>query len=99
MRSPAWLSSFLVNGHSDGIFRAIVVLLIIAIIIPYSSIFENEYHSKLANLYTYPWWRILIVLLLLAGASWCPRVGILLALVVFFYLSDMNLLISPLPNL
>ena len=99
MRSPAWLSSLLVDGHSDGIFRAIVVLLIIAIIIPHSSIFETEYHSKLAHLYTYPWWRILVVLLVLAGASWCPRVGILLALVVFFYLSDMNLLISPLSNL
>ena len=96
MRSPAWLQ---VNGLSDGIYRAIVVLLIIAFIIPYSAVFEEEYHSKLAHLYTYPWWRILVVLLLLAGASWCPRVGILLALVVFFYLSDMNLLISPLPNL
>jgi hypothetical protein len=83
----------------DGVFRAIIVLMIIAFIVPYSSVFEEEYHSKLTNLYTYPWWRILIVLLLLAGASWCPRVGILLALVVFFYLSDMNLLISPLPNL
>jgi len=96
MRSPAWLQ---VNGLSDGIFRAVMVLLIIAFIIPYSSVFEEEYHSKLAHLYTYPWWRILVVLLLLAGASWCPRVGILLAIVVFFYLSDMNLLISPLPNL
>lgn len=99
MRSPAWLSSFLAHGHFDGVFRAIIILLIISFIIPYSSVFEEEYHSKLAHLYTYPWWRILIVLLLLAGASWCPRIGILLALVVFFYLSDMNLLISPLPNL
>jgi hypothetical protein len=99
MRSPAWLSSFLTDGHSDGVWRAIIVLLIISFIIPYSSVFEEEYHSKLAHLYTYPWWRILVVLLLLAGASWCPRIGILLALVVFFYLSDMNLLISPLPNL
>jgi hypothetical protein len=38
---------------------------------------------------------LLTVLLVLAGAVWCPRVGILAALVVFFYLGDMQTLLTP----
>ena len=88
----AWLAT-------DEVVQPLVILFAVVVIIQYSSVFEQEYHTKLINLYMYPWWRMLIIFLVISAAIWCPRIGILVAVVVFFYLSDMNLLISPLPNL
>jgi hypothetical protein len=78
----------------------IIVLLITGyLIIRYSAIFEEEYNTKLAQLYIYPWWRILVVLLVISSTLWCPEVGIVFALLVFFYLSDMNTLITPMTDM
>jgi len=96
MRS--WPSFLSFEGNTDGIFRALTVTLAAIIIVKYSTLFEEEYSKKLTDLYIYPWWRIMIILLVLTSAMWCPRVGILIALIVFFYLSDMNILISPFRN-
>jgi hypothetical protein len=93
MRS--WPSFLSFQGTTDGIFRAVAVILAGVIIVRYSTLFEEEYTKKLTALYIHPWWRILVVLLLISSAIWCPRVGILVALLVFFYLSDMNTLITP----
>jgi predicted CDP-diglyceride synthetase/phosphatidate cytidylyltransferase len=82
----------------DGMSRGFSVLVASMIIIFYSTIFEEEYSTKLIQLYIYPWWRILVILLVLFSAIWCRRVGILVALIAFFYLSDMNTLIEPIPN-
>jgi len=43
----------------------------------------------------YPGWRLLCAALVLAAVLWSPRVGILVALVVFFYLADMHTLLTP----
>lgn len=94
-----WPSFLSFQGTTDGIFRSIAVLIAAIVIIRYSSLFEEEYAQKLTDLYIHPWWRILVVLLVLTSAMWCPRVGILVALVVFFYLSDMNILIRPFSEL
>jgi hypothetical protein len=90
-----WPSFLLFQGTSDGIFRAIAVLVAAVVVVHYSTIFEQEYTQKLTDLYIHPWWRILVVLLVLTAVIWCPRVGILVAILVFFYLSDMNTLIMP----
>ena len=97
MRS--WPSFLSFQGNTDGIFRALAVILVGIVIVKYSTIFEEEYSQKLTDLYIQPWWRILVVLLVLSASIWCPRVGILVALVVFFYLSDMNTLITPFSEL
>ena len=95
----SWPSFLSFQGTTDGIFRAIAVTLVGVIIVKYSTLFEEEYTQKLTDLFIHPWWRILVVLLVLSSAIWCPRVGILVALVVFFYLSDMNTLITPFSEL
>jgi hypothetical protein len=95
----SWPSFLSFDGTTDGIFRALTVALAAIVIIRYSSLFEEEYSQKLTDLYVHPWWRILVVLLALTAAIWCPRVGILVALIVFFYLSDMNTLITPFSEL
>lgn len=95
----SWPSFLSFHGTTDGIFRAIAVVLAGVIIVKYSTLFEEEYTQKLTDLYIHPWWRILVVFLALTSSIWCPRVGILIALVVFFYLSDMNTLITPFSEL
>jgi hypothetical protein len=90
-----WPSFLSFQGTTDGIFRAIAVLVAAVVIVRYSTIFEQEYTEKLTDLYIHPWWRILVVLLVLTAVIWCPRVGILVAMLVFFYLSDMNTLVMP----
>jgi hypothetical protein len=99
MRTPEWLSFLSFDSTTDGICRAILVLLAALFVVFYSSLFEEEYSKKMIDLYRYPWWRLLIVLLVISSVIWCPRVGILVALIMFFYLSDMNTLLTPLPQL
>jgi hypothetical protein len=59
-----------------------------------STVFEFHYPEKLVEMYAYPWWRILLLVLIAIGYWWCPTVGVLLAIVVFFYLHDMYVLTS-----
>jgi len=94
-----WPTFLSFHGTLDGIFRAAMVLVVAVLIVKYSTVLEEEYSKKLADLYIYPWWRILVVLLIVSSAVWCPRVGILVAVLLFFYLSDMNMLISPMTEL
>lgn len=96
MQWPSFLSF---QGNIDGIFRVLAVIITTIIIVKYSTLFEEGYSKKLTDLYIYPWWRFLIVMLVLTASIWCPRVGILVALAVFFYLSDMNTLITPFSDL
>jgi hypothetical protein len=71
------------------------IMLFAFIAIFYGTSFETEYSNKLINLYINPWWRVLIVALVVAAAMWSPRIGILAAFVAFFYFSDVGALISP----
>jgi hypothetical protein len=93
---PAFL---LFENNSNGIFQALTILLATLIIVKYSTLFEEEYARNLIDLYVYPFWRIMIIFLVLSSSLWCHRIGLVVALIVFFYLSDMNTLITPLPNL
>lgn len=94
-----WPTFLSFEGTTDGVFRAFAIFLTVLLLVFYSTLFEETYSEKLTDLYIYPWWRILVVLLVLTSAIWCPRIGILVALLVFFYLSDMNTLVTPLVNL
>jgi hypothetical protein len=67
---------------------AIVLLLWNAI---EGSVLENEYPALFVRLYPLAIWRVFLVLAILAGALWCPTVGILLAYAIFFYVMDMEI--------
>ena len=92
----SWLAF---HGTTDGVLRTLFVFLGVIVIVYYSSLMERPYHQKLATLYLHPWWRILVLLIVLFAALWCPRVGIITAFIVFLYLNDMNTLITPFPHL
>ena len=59
------------------------------------SVFEAPYDSSLVKLYGFPLFRFALVLALLVASYWCPRVGIMVALAVFFYIEDMEKLRRP----
>ncbi len=84
------------SSSVDGAIRLLAVIVIGVLLVVYSTVFEVEYSTKLVELYLLPWWRLLIVLLLLSAAIWCPRVAILMGALVFFYFADMHTLLSPL---
>jgi len=90
-----WLDMLQFSNTLDGSLRLLFVLLAGITLVIYSMPFETQYHPKLIELYMQPWWRLLTVLLVLTAAVWCPRVGILVALVIFFYLGDMHTLLTP----
>ena len=90
-----WTEFLQFKGDADGIARLIFTALVGVLLVMYSMVFEVEYGNKLVELFMYPWWRILMVFLVISSAIWCPRVGILVALAVFFYLGDMETLLTP----
>ena len=59
------------------------------------SVFEAPYDKTLVKLYSFPLFRFTLVLLVLVSAYWCPRVGAMVALAVFFYFEDMEKLRRP----
>ena len=71
-------------------------LTIIIIVWLYSSgtIFESEYYDKLVDLYTQPWWKWILIGLLIAGSVWCPSFAVALLMGIFFYFADIEALIK-----
>ena len=59
------------------------------------SVFEAPYDKTFVKLYGFPLFRFALVLLVLTAAYWCPRVGAMVALAVFFYFEDMEKLRRP----
>ena len=59
------------------------------------SVLESPYPKELVRLYGFPLWRFVLVLLVVLASYWCPRVGAMLALTVFFYIEDLEKLSTP----
>jgi len=90
-----WPEMLQFSGTLDGGLRLFFVALAGIVLVMYSTVFEQEYHTKLVDLYMYPLWRFLVILLVLFASLWCPRVAVVVALVAFFYLADMYTLLTP----
>lgn len=94
----SFLSLFEEHTPFERHLRTGVTVIILAYILLSSTVFESSYPKRLVHLYAYPWFRLMLVGLVVIGASWCPRVGLALALAVFFYFHDMDLLTSRTPS-
>ncbi len=90
-----WTAVLEPRGVADTTLRALVIFGLSAWLFFNGMVFQAPYSDTLMELHLYPWWNILLVLMVAAGAYWCPRVGALAALAVLLYLSDMHLLMSP----
>ena len=82
----------------DTLLESTVLISLFTYILLFGSVFEESYSKEMVDLYVQPWWRILIVSLVAVAAWWSPRVGLTMALAVFLYLNDMDILTSPFLN-
>lgn len=70
--------------------RGVFTLALLAWNILEGAVFENVYPAPMVKLYKLPIWRLLLIVLLLTAADWCPNVAVMLAFAVFFYIMDME---------
>jgi len=83
----------------DDSVRYLLIGVLFLLVLLYGSSFEVPYSKNLVDLHAIPLWRFALVLMVLFAAFWSPRVGILAALVVFCYLSDLEKLTTPFVNM
>ncbi len=83
------------DGLMDATARTLVTSIFFIWNLYEGSVFEAPYEKTLVKLYSFPLFRFMLVLLVLMGAYWCPRVGAMVALAVFFYMEDMEKLKRP----
>lgn len=82
------------NLDLEQVLKMLVVGVLFVYAILVSTVFEVKYPNALVEMYPYPWWRALLVILVVAGWHWSPLIGVLLAVVVFFYIHDMFILMD-----
>jgi hypothetical protein len=83
------------DSVTDAALRIIVATALFVWNLYEGSVFEAPYAEELVQLYSFPFWRLVLVLLVLVSTSWCPRVGVMVALAVFFYIEDLEKLSTP----
>ncbi len=88
--ASAFAKGVLPTGDIDAMLRGLVTLVLLGWNIVEGAVFENEYPPSFVQLYPIPIWRVLLLVALLAGAYWCPSVGLMLAFTTFFYVMDME---------
>ena len=83
----------------DGVVDATARIIVTAIFFIWNlyegSVLESPYPIELVKLYKYPFWRIMLIFMVIAATFWCPRVGAMLTLAVFFYMEDLEKLVRP----
>lgn len=87
-----WLLDLEPLNIVDGTLRLGSLFVVSIWLYFHGMVYQQPYDMKLVELNLFPWWNILLVAAVAAAAIWCPRVGILAALAVFLYLSDMEIL-------
>jgi hypothetical protein len=93
--SESWVEYLKFPNTLDGILRLSFVVIIAILIVANSLVFEEPYALRLAELHKMPWWRLLVAVALVMAGIWCPRVGIVVAFLVFLYFSDVEMLSKP----
>ncbi len=83
------------EGIVDATARILVTTVLFIWLLYEGSVLESPYPRELVLLYQFPLWRFVLVLLVFFATYWCPRVGVMLAFVVFFYMEDLEKLSTP----
>ena len=91
----AWETALSAGGLVDANARILVTVAFFSWNLFEGSLFHTPYPVEWVYLYKFPYWRLFLVLTLIAAASWCPKVGIMAALALFFYLNDLSRLTKP----
>lgn len=72
-----------------------ILLILGSFLLFHGTAFEVPYPPMSVQLYDFPWWRLLIVWLVILGTSCSPVIGMATAAAAFFYLQDMHLFTNP----
>ena len=83
------------SGVYDAAARIVVTSVFFIWNLYEGTVLEAPYEPVLVKLYSIPFWRFLVIMAVLVAAHWCPRVGVMFALAVFFYIEDMEKLKRP----
>lgn len=83
------------SGVYDAAARIVVTSVFFIWNLYEGTVLEAPYEPILVKLYSIPFWRFLVVMAVLLAANWCPRVGVMFALAVFFYIEDMEKMKRP----
>lgn len=74
----------------DGAFRIIATAAFFIWNFYEGSVFESPYTLGQVKLYSFPLWRLALIMLVYLAALWCPKVGSMVAVAVFFYFEDLQ---------
>ena len=83
------LDTLIPVGVVDGVFRLILVIVLIGWNVFEGLSLRTPYPSTMVALWASPLWRFLLLLTIWLGAEWCPRVGVLSAVAVVMYIVNM----------
>lgn len=75
---------------TNNVIQLSVIFVLSIWIFSRSLLYQAEYPTRLVELYDEPMWRIAMLGLTLVTFMWCPNAGILLALAVIMYFSDLE---------
>jgi hypothetical protein len=90
----ASLAQMIPENKVDAGLRLLVALALFGWNWLEGAVFENEYPGAFVRFYKVPLWRVVLLVLLITGAMWCPTVGFMLAYAMFFYVMDMEVTID-----
>ena len=90
-----WTQILAPGGTFDMTARLLVTAVFFIWNVFDGALFHTAYAPEWVTLYPIPYWRLFLVLTTIAAAAWCPRVGVMVALALFFYLGDMFHLTTP----
>lgn len=90
----SWSILLSTNTPFDKGVRFIIISVLFVWILFVASPFEIQYHEKLIELYAQPAWRALLATAVFFSLMWCPRIGILLTLALFFYFHDIGAIVQ-----
>jgi hypothetical protein len=77
------------HGVLDMTLRIIMILLLIGWNVFESLALRMPYPSTMVALWESPVWRMVLLFIIWLGAEWCPRVGLLTAIAITMYISNM----------
>jgi len=89
------MESLTPGSKIDRTLRILMITTFLAWNLFYGAAIHTPYPKAFVTLFIYPIWRLLMVLLIVAGTLWCPRVGLMVSLAVFFYFMDIPHFITP----
>lgn len=90
-----WTQLLAPGGSLDMTARLIATVTFFLWNVYQGSLFHTPYPVEWVSLYPVPYFRLFLVLTTIAAAAWCPRVGVMVAFALFFYLEDMFHLTQP----